>query len=79
MKNAIDVAIVVGSSSDLLLINETIKTLEDFELSYSLNIASAHRTISHLDRCIQLAGSLNVKVFIAAAGDVCCTSWNYSF
>jgi 5-(carboxyamino)imidazole ribonucleotide mutase len=68
MKNKIDVAVIIGSSSDLPLIDETVKTLEEFGLSYSLNIASAHRTVEHLKKCIQGAENSNVKVFIAAAG-----------
>lgn len=68
MKNRTDVAIIVGSGSDLVLINETVKTLKEFGLIDSLNIASAHRTAQHLKRCIKDAESSGVKVFIAAAG-----------
>ncbi|GHT47678.1 N5-carboxyaminoimidazole ribonucleotide mutase [Endomicrobiia bacterium] len=68
MENRTDVAIIVGSGSDVELINETIKTLEEFGLTYSLNIASAHRTTKHLKQCIEGAENLKVKVFIAAAG-----------
>ncbi|MDR3275113.1 MAG: 5-(carboxyamino)imidazole ribonucleotide mutase [Endomicrobium sp.] len=68
MINTIDVAIIVGSGSDIPLIGETVKVLENFGLSYSLNIASAHRTAQHLKQSIQSAESLNAKVFIAAAG-----------
>jgi phosphoribosylaminoimidazole carboxylase PurE protein len=68
MKNRIDVAIIIGSSSDLELINETTKVLEDFNLHYSLNIASAHRTAQYLRQCVKNAECSNVKVFIAAAG-----------
>ncbi|MDR1926557.1 MAG: phosphoribosylamine--glycine ligase [Endomicrobium sp.] len=67
-KRRIDVAIIAGSVSDLGLINETIKILRGFDLSYSLNIASAHRTAKHLKQCIDNAESSEVKVFIAAAG-----------
>jgi 5-(carboxyamino)imidazole ribonucleotide mutase len=64
----IDVAIIIGSSSDLNLIQDTVNILEEFELSYSLNIASAHRTTEHLKQCIDDAISAGVKVFIAVAG-----------
>lgn len=64
----IDVSILVGSSSDLNLIQETVNILKEFGLSYSLNIASAHRTTEHLNQCIEGAISAGVKVFIAAAG-----------
>jgi 5-(carboxyamino)imidazole ribonucleotide mutase len=68
MINKIDVAIILGSGSDLPIINETVKTLKDFSLSYSLNIASAHRASKYLKQCIQEAENSDVKVFIAAAG-----------
>jgi 5-(carboxyamino)imidazole ribonucleotide mutase len=68
MTNKIDVAIMLGSGSDLPIINETAKTLKDFGLFYSLNIASAHRASKYLKQCIQKAENLGVKVFIAAAG-----------
>ncbi|MDR1195797.1 MAG: 5-(carboxyamino)imidazole ribonucleotide mutase [Endomicrobium sp.] len=72
MKNridaAIDVAIIAGSGSDIPVINETAKILENFGLSYSLNIASAHRSAEHLKQCVKNAESSGAKVFIAAAG-----------
>jgi 5-(carboxyamino)imidazole ribonucleotide mutase len=68
MKNKVDIAIIVGSRSDLSLIMETIKVLKEFGLTYNLNIASAHRTVDHLSQCIKKAEAVGVKVFIAAAG-----------
>ncbi|MCL2390077.1 MAG: 5-(carboxyamino)imidazole ribonucleotide mutase [Endomicrobia bacterium] len=68
MSEKTDVAIVVGSGSDLAVVNETVKTLKEFGLSYSLNVASAHRTTEHLKQCIAGAHSSGVKVFIAGAG-----------
>ncbi|MDR3112317.1 MAG: 5-(carboxyamino)imidazole ribonucleotide mutase [Elusimicrobiota bacterium] len=64
----LDVAVIVGSASDLPVINETLKVLKNFGLSYSLNIASAHRTPNHLKNCIEISQKNGVKVFIAAAG-----------
>jgi 5-(carboxyamino)imidazole ribonucleotide mutase len=64
----IDIAIIAGSKSDLNLVKETIGILKEFGLSYSLNIASAHRSVEHLKQCIQCALSSGVKVFIAVAG-----------
>ncbi|MDR1662992.1 MAG: 5-(carboxyamino)imidazole ribonucleotide mutase [Endomicrobium sp.] len=68
MENRIDVAIIAGSRSDLVLVGETIKVLDEFKLFYSVNIASAHRTAEHLKQCINRAESSCVKVFIAVAG-----------
>ncbi|MCL2144883.1 MAG: AIR carboxylase family protein, partial [Endomicrobia bacterium] len=68
MSEKIDVAVFVGSDSDLPVINETLKTLKSFGLAYSINIASAHRTPEHLKKNINCAVGSGVKVFIAAAG-----------
>ncbi|MDR1721320.1 MAG: 5-(carboxyamino)imidazole ribonucleotide mutase [Endomicrobium sp.] len=68
MKTVVDVAIIVGSRSDLKVIKESVEILKKFDLSYTLNIASAHRTAQHLRQCIQNAENSGVKVFIAAAG-----------
>ncbi|MCL1972489.1 MAG: 5-(carboxyamino)imidazole ribonucleotide mutase [Endomicrobia bacterium] len=68
MSERIDVAVFVGSDSDLPVINETVKTLKGFGLACSINVASAHRTPEHLKQCIQGSVSSGVKVFIAAAG-----------
>ena len=68
MQNKADVAIIAGSGSDLPVINETVKTLKEFGLSYSINIASAHRTTEHLKQCVKDAENAGAKVFIAGAG-----------
>jgi phosphoribosylaminoimidazole carboxylase PurE protein len=68
MGNRTNVAIIAGSGSDLAVVVETVKVLDEFKLSYSLNIASAHRTAKHLKQCIEGAESSGAKVFIAVAG-----------
>jgi 5-(carboxyamino)imidazole ribonucleotide mutase len=68
MGNRTDVAIIAGSGSDLALVGETVKVLDEFKLSYTVNIASAHRTAEHLKQCVEGAESSGVKVFIAVAG-----------
>jgi 5-(carboxyamino)imidazole ribonucleotide mutase len=68
MENKINVAIIAGSGSDIALVNETVKTLKEFGLSYGLNIASAHRTAEHLKQCVKNAENSGTKVFIAIAG-----------
>ncbi|MDR3113619.1 MAG: 5-(carboxyamino)imidazole ribonucleotide mutase [Endomicrobium sp.] len=64
----IDVAIIVGSASDLTVISESVKVLKEFGLNYSVNIASAHRTARHLKQCVAGAQSAGAKVIIAGAG-----------
>ncbi|MDR0915317.1 MAG: 5-(carboxyamino)imidazole ribonucleotide mutase [Endomicrobium sp.] len=68
MSKNIDIAIIIGSKSDVTIVNETIKILDSFCIKYSLHIASAHRTPHYLLKCIKTAENLGVKVFIAAAG-----------
>jgi len=68
MSENISVAVIVGSGSDLEVVNETVKILESFGIKHSINIASAHRTPEHLKQIIQGAESAGAKVFIAAAG-----------
>jgi 5-(carboxyamino)imidazole ribonucleotide mutase len=68
MSEKIDVAIIAGSASDLPVIGESAKVLREFGLSYSVNIASAHRTAQHLKQCVLGAQSAGAKVIIAGAG-----------
>ena len=62
------VSIIVGSDSDLPVVQSATKTLDEFGISYSLNVASAHRTPEYVKRCIHEAERNGVKIFIAAAG-----------
>lgn len=64
----IDIAVITGSKSDLCFIQETISVFKEFNISYSLNIASAHRNAEYLTECIKEALNSGVKVFIAVAG-----------
>jgi 5-(carboxyamino)imidazole ribonucleotide mutase len=68
MGSKVDVSIIVGSRSDLVLLVKAVKILKEFEISYSLNIASAHRSSCYLRKRIRIAESLAVKVFIVVAG-----------
>jgi 5-(carboxyamino)imidazole ribonucleotide mutase len=68
MMDKVDVSIIVGSRSDLVLLIGAVKILKEFEVSYSLNIASAHRSSCYLRERIRIAESLAVKVFIVVAG-----------
>lgn len=61
------VAVVVGSKSDMTVMENCVKTLEEFGVSYDLKVLSAHRTI---DEVISFSESAEEKyeVIIAAAG-----------
>ena len=68
MKKNIDVAIIMGSDSDLPIMSEASKFLDSMEISYEMKILSVHRCP---DEAIDYAKSLkerNVKVIIAGAG-----------
>ena len=68
MEKNIDVAIIMGSDSDLPIISDSAKFLEDMGISYEMKILSVHRCP---DEAINYAKGLkerNVKVIIAGAG-----------
>jgi 5-(carboxyamino)imidazole ribonucleotide mutase len=62
------VSIVMGSDSDLEIMNEAAKALEDFGISYEMDVTSAHRSPSRTAEFARNAASRGVKVIIAGAG-----------
>ena len=64
----IQVGIVMGSDSDLPIIQEAGKILDQFNISYELTIVSAHRTPKRLYEYSQNAIKKGLKVIIAGAG-----------
>ena len=64
----VDVSIIMGSDSDLNIMVECFKILDEFEISYDINILSAHRTPEELDNYIDKVNKENIKIVIAAAG-----------
>lgn len=67
MKN-FDVSIIMGSDSDLSIMKDAAKFLEDMRISYEMKILSVHRTP---EKAMAYAESLKengVKVIIAGAG-----------
>jgi 5-(carboxyamino)imidazole ribonucleotide mutase len=68
MHNTYDVAIVMGSDSDLGVMQETAKVLEEFGISYSIDVVSAHRTPQKAMEFSQNAHTKGTRVIIAAAG-----------
>ncbi len=68
MKKNVDVAIIMGSDSDLSIMKDAAKFLEDMGISYEMTILSVHRCP---DAAFDYAKSLKerkVKVIIAGAG-----------
>ncbi len=68
MDKQIDVAVIMGSDSDLPVVSETLKIFDKFGVKYSVNIASAHRTAEFVKQCVNSAVANGVKAFIAVAG-----------
>ena len=62
------VSIVMGSDSDLEIMNEAAKALEDFNISYEIDVTSAHRSPARTAEFARGAAARGVKVIIAGAG-----------
>ena len=62
------VAILMGSDSDLTIMQEAAKTLESFGIGYSIDIISAHRTPEIAAEFAANAHKKGIRVIIAAAG-----------
>lgn len=62
------VQILLGSESDLPVIEKMKPLLDRFHLPYRIDVASAHRMPAKLHRVIKAAEKEGVEVFIAGAG-----------
>jgi len=62
------VGIVMGSDSDLAVMELTAKALERFGIPFELKISSAHRSLDATLRYIRQAEARGIKVIIAGAG-----------
>ena len=62
-----EVAIILGSESDMPIAERVVKVLEREGVSYELKVISAHRQPEELDRYLR-EKSEEVSVFIAIAG-----------
>ncbi len=62
------VLIITGSESDLTVAKETVKLLEEFSISYRIEVASAHRTPERVVRLVKDAEKDGAEVIIAIAG-----------
>jgi 5-(carboxyamino)imidazole ribonucleotide mutase len=62
------IAIVMGSDSDLSVMQDAAKVLDDFKIPYELTIVSAHRTPDRLFQYAKLLSQKGIKVVIAGAG-----------
>jgi 5-(carboxyamino)imidazole ribonucleotide mutase len=62
------VGIIMGSSSDLGVMQEAIQVCKDFGVAYEVDIVSAHRTPVKMMNYAQQAKSRGIQVIIAGAG-----------
>ncbi|MCL1943392.1 MAG: 5-(carboxyamino)imidazole ribonucleotide mutase [Candidatus Azobacteroides sp.] len=62
------VSIIMGSTSDLPVMEKAAKLLDEFEIPFEINALSAHRTPTEVEQFAQKAASRGIKVIIAAAG-----------
>lgn len=63
-----NVGIIMGSDSDLPIMQEAASLLDEFGVAYALDIVSAHRTPDKLYKYAQEAEVKGIKVIIAGAG-----------
>jgi len=62
------VSIIMGSVSDLPIMEKAAKVLNDFEIPFEMQALSAHRTPSEVEVFAKNAQSRGIEVIIAAAG-----------
>ena len=62
------VAVLMGSDSDLPIMQATLDVLKSLGVKYEVKVTSAHRTPENTKNYIHDAESRGCKVFIAAAG-----------
>ncbi len=62
------VAVIMGSSSDMPVMQEAIDILKGFDLEVEVDIVSAHRTPEKLFEFSKTAHEKGIKVIIAGAG-----------
>lgn len=62
------VAILMGSDSDLEVMNETAHLLKEFGVPYEINVLSAHRSPEDVREFVRGAKTRGFRVFICGAG-----------
>jgi 5-(carboxyamino)imidazole ribonucleotide mutase len=62
------VSIVMGSDSDLEIMHEAAKALQDFGIAYEIDVTSAHRSPARTSEFARAAAGRGIKIIIAGAG-----------
>src|ERR1700751_5076693 len=68
MSNQPLVSIVIGSASDLEIMREAGKALEEFGIPYEIDVTSAHRSPNRTADFARKAASRGIRAIIAGAG-----------
>ena len=68
MTNKPVVGIIMGSDSDLPIMEDAVKVLKEFGIGYEVKVLSAHRTPNQHAEYSKTAINRGLKVIIAAAG-----------
>lgn len=62
------VSIIMGSTSDLPIMEKACKVLNDFKIPFEVNALSAHRTPAEVEEFAHNAAGRGIEVIIAGAG-----------
>lgn len=62
------VSIIMGSTSDLPVMEKAAKVLDEFQIPFEINALSAHRTPKEVEAFATQARKKGIEVIIAAAG-----------
>lgn len=62
------VSIIMGSTSDLPIMEKAAKLLNEFKIPFEMHALSAHRTPAEVETFAKEAASRGIKVIIAGAG-----------
>ncbi len=68
MKHKPEVAVIMGSDSDLDVMKETMHLLKEFDVPYEVKILSAHRSPKMTSDFAKKAEKKGIKIIIAGAG-----------
>jgi len=62
------VSIIMGSTSDMPVMQEAAKVLDEFEIPFEINALSAHRTPDQVEAYARASYARGIRVVIAGAG-----------
>jgi len=62
------IGIIMGSDSDLNVMGDAARLLEEFDVDYEMTVVSAHRTPERMFEYARSARGRGLKIIIAGAG-----------